>query len=141
LALLIACRTAMRAKEVLQVCKGAFRHGGAVLLVSHKMQYKTGKMREVPLGKRAQRVLRPFVKADRVFSISAETRDKLTRDIIDRLGFEDLRFHDSRATALTHMSRRVNVMTLVKISGHSDVNTLMHRYYRESAAAIASRLD
>ncbi|MFP3656085.1 integrase, partial [Burkholderia sp. SIMBA_052] len=51
-----------------------------------------------------------------------------------------LHFHDSRAEALTRMSRKVDVMTLARISGHADLRILQRTYYRESAADIAARL-
>lgn len=34
---------------------------------------------------------------------------------------EDLHFHDARAEALTLLARRVDVLTLAKISGHKDI--------------------
>lgn len=53
---------------------------------------------------------------------------------------EDLHFHDSRAEALTRLARKVDVMTLARISGHKDLRVLLETYYRESAADIAKRL-
>jgi hypothetical protein len=50
------------------------------------------------------------------------------------------KYQDSRAEALTLLSRRMDVMTLARISGHRDLRTLMESYYRESAGQIASRL-
>ena len=52
----------------------------------------------------------------------------------------DLHFHDARATALTLLSRKVDVMTLAKISRHKDINLLQNTYYRESAENIAKRI-
>jgi len=52
----------------------------------------------------------------------------------------DLRFHDARASALTRLARREDVMTLARISGHTDLNQLLKSYYRESASEIAARL-
>ena len=53
---------------------------------------------------------------------------------------EDLHFHDSRAEALTRMARKVDVMTLAKISGHKDLRMLQNVYYRESPEEIAQRI-
>ena len=140
LALLIACRTGMRSKEILQIGKSAFLAGGSVLRVSHKMQYKDGKPRDIPLFPSARRLFKPFLEVEKLFSIDARSRDALTRDVIKRLMLENLHFHDTRGTALTHMSRRVDVLTLARISGHKDINLLYNRYYRERAEAIANRL-
>lgn len=43
------------------------------------------------------------------------------------------------AAPLTRMSRRVDILTLQKISGHVDIGQLAS-YYRESPADIAKRL-
>ena len=53
---------------------------------------------------------------------------------------DGLTFHDSRATALTLLSRKVDVMTLARISRHNDLTLLQRVYYRESAEEIAARL-
>ncbi len=141
LALMIACRTGMRSKEILQIGKSAFLAGGSVLRVNHKMQYKNdGKPRDIPLFPSARRLFKPFQGVDKLFTMTAGYRDTRTRTVIERLMLEDLRFHDARATALTHMSKKVDVMTLAKISGHKSIKTLYERYYREKPADIAARL-
>jgi integrase len=45
-----------------------------------------------------------------------------------------------RAEALTRLARKVDVLTLAKISGHKDLRILQNAYYREAAAEIAARL-
>ena len=57
-----------------------------------------------------------------------------------RAQVDGLTFHDSRATALTLLSRKVDVMTLARISRHNDLTLLQRVYYRESAEEIAARL-
>jgi integrase len=74
------------------------------------------------------------------FTVSSASLDALFRKARDRLLLEDLHFHDSRAEALTRLARKVDVMTLARISGHKDLRTLMETYYRESASDIAARL-
>ena len=44
------------------------------------------------------------------------------------------------AEALTLLSRKVDVQTLQKISGHVDINVLIRHYYRESAEQVAARI-
>ena len=58
---------------------------------------------------------------------------------VRRLGIADLRLYDARAAALTSMSRRVDLLTLARISGHRDLSQLQI-YYRSTAAQIADRL-
>lgn len=44
------------------------------------------------------------------------------------------------ATALTLLSRKMDALTLARISRHKDLNILMQRYYRETAESISARL-
>ena len=53
---------------------------------------------------------------------------------------QDLHFHDSRADALTRLSRRMDVMRLARISGHRDLRQLLQTYYRETAADVAASI-
>ena len=47
---------------------------------------------------------------------------------------------DERKAIETLLSRRVDVLTLARISGHLDVSLLLRVYYRETAQEIAARL-
>ncbi|WP_439684877.1 Integrase [Cupriavidus oxalaticus] len=140
LAFLVGLRTAMRAGEILSLGKSTLDLQRRVATVQHKMQYLTGRPREVPLTKHAVRLLRPVADRANCFTIDSASLDALFRKARARLLIEDLHFHDSRAEALTRLSRRVDVMTLAKISGHKDLRILQETYYRESAADIAKRL-
>ncbi len=77
---------------------------------------------------------------DVYFTISSASLDVLFRKVRDYLMLENLHFHDSRADALTRMSRKMDVMTLARVSGHRDLRQLLDAYSRESAADIASRI-
>ena len=88
----------------------------------------------------AVRLLRPVASRDSCFSLTSASLDALFRKARDKLLIEDLHFHDTRGEALTRLSRRVDVMTLARISGHKDLRILMQHYYRESAAQIAARI-
>jgi integrase len=65
--------------------------------------------------------------------------DALFRKARDQCRLDGFTFHDSRATALTLLSRRVDILTLQRISGHRNLSELT-TYYRESSASIALRL-
>lgn len=140
LAFMLALRTGMRAGELLALKPGMIDLTRGVLRVPHKMQRITGAPREVPLTPRAVRLLRPVAHRDPVLQVSAGSLDALFRKTREQCGLEGFTFHDSRATALTHLARRVDVLTLQRISGHKDIRTLASVYYRESAESIASRL-
>ena len=145
LAFLVAIRSAMRAGEILSLGKNTLDMHRRVARVPHKTQHLTGRPREIPLTRHALRLLRPVADREKCFTISSASLDTLFRKARDRLAvaypsIADLHFHDSRAEALTLLSRKVDVMTLAKISGHADLKILQHVYYRESAEDIAARL-
>ena len=140
LAFLVALRSAMRAGEILSLGRANLDLKRRVAAVEHKTQHLTGRPREVPLTRHAVRLLRPVAGRERCFTVSSAVLDARFRKARDRLLIKDLHFHDSRAEALTRLSRKVDVMTLAKISGHKDLRILQNAYYRETAAEIAARL-
>lgn len=140
LAFMVALRSGMRAGEILSLSSGNLDLRRRVASVQHKTQHLTGKPRDVPLTRAAIRLLRPVADRERCFTITSAVLDTLFRKSRDRLLIEDLHFHDSRAEALTRLARKVDVMTLAKISGHKDVRLLVNAYYRETAEQIAARL-
>lgn len=140
LAFMVALRSAMRAGEILSLGASNLDLKRRVASVAHKTQHLTGKPRDVPLTRQAVRLLRPVADRERCFTISSAVLDTLFRKARDRLLIEDLHFHDSRAEALTRLARKVDVMTLAKISGHKDLRILSQVYYRETAEQIAARL-
>lgn len=133
LAFLLALRTAMRAGEVLQLTRDV----GAVAVVRHKQQHITGRPRHVPLTPRARRLAAKIPAGG--WTITSATLDALFRKAKDSLLIDDLHFHDTRAEALTRFARRVDLLTLARISGHRDLR-ILNAYYRESAESIAGRL-
>lgn len=145
LTFLIALRTAMRAGEILSLGKSTLDMKRRVARVPHKTQHITGKPREIPLSRHAIRLLKPVAEREKCFDVEADSHSTLFRKARTQLAvlypsIADLHFHDSRAEALTRLSRKVDVMTLAKISGHADLKILMATYYRESAEDIAARL-
>lgn len=136
----LALRTGMRAGELLALTDANVDLARGVATVPHKMQRLTGGPRAVPLSAKAVRIMRPLMGRGRLLQVSSGSLDALFRKTRDQLGLAGFTFHDSRATALTHLARRVDVMTLARVSGHKDIRVLMEHYYREDAASIASRL-
>ena len=145
-AYLISHRTALRAGEILNLSIDTVDLSNKVIrLIEHKTMEREGQ-RFVPITRQAARLLSILDKSARAagranyFEISSQSLDVLFRRSRDQLLIHDLRFHDARAAALTRLARRVDVMTLARISGHKDLNQLLKSYYRESAAEIAARL-
>lgn len=139
-ALLVSLRTGMRSGEVLSLGRANTDMDRRVARVEHKTQHLTGELRAVPFTTRAARLLQAVADREAFFTITDAERDVLFREARDSLMLGNVRFHDARATALTLLARKVDVMTLAKISGHKDLRILLQVYYRESAEDIAKRL-
>lgn len=140
LAFLLALRTAMRAGELLSLSDETVNLETRVAKVPHKTQHITGRLREVPLTKHAVRLLKPRMGRGMVFDVSDKSLDALFRKARNALMIPDLHFHDSRAEALTRLAKKVDVLTLARISGHKDLRMLNEVYYRESTEDIAKRI-
>lgn len=126
----ISLRTAMRLKE----CLAAPEHYNPKTRTVTLSDTKTGR-RVIPIGKRAGKLLeRP------AFKVEANEASTLFAKLTKRLMIDGVTFHDARATALTHLARQVDVLTLARVSGHRDIALLNAVYYRESVSDVAQRL-
>ena len=133
-AFLIALRTGMRQGEVLQLTPSRV---DLVKRIAYVKDTKNGDDRDVPMTRAGARLFRGW----KGWTVSSQSADALFRKARIRCGIEDLHFHDSRAEGLTRLARKVDVLTLARISGHRDLNFLLRVYYRETAEQIAARLD
>lgn len=125
----VALHTAMRLSEVL----AAKVDGKVAILPKDKV---TNAPVKVPLARKGALLLKRYGP----FTVNANEASTLFSTLCDELLIEGLTFHDSRATALTLLSRRVDVLTLSRISRHKDLSLLLSTYYRESVEDIAERL-
>jgi integrase len=126
----IALRSGMRLAEVLQAPDNfdVKRH-----VVTIKT--KTEALARIPIGRVAAKLLhRPS------FEVGPNEGSTLFSKLCKELLISGLTFHDTRGTALTHLSRKVDVLTLAKISRHKDLSLLSNVYYRETADSIAARI-
>lgn len=142
-ALMLALRTAMRSGEILGLDADRVNLQTRVIRLDvHKTVRFTGRPRLVPITRQAARLLAVLSagRAGALFTVSHQSRDALFRKALEQRQMKGFTFHDARATALTHMARRVDVLTLQKISGHADVGLLARVYYRESAEDVAARI-
>ncbi|MEM7210865.1 MAG: site-specific integrase [Pseudomonadota bacterium] len=131
-----AIETAMRAGEI---CGLHRRHITGP--VAHLPETKNGRARDVPLSSAARTLLGDLPETDGpLFGMTSRQLDGLFRKVRSKTTIEGLRFHDSRAEALTRLSKKVEILTLARISGHTNIAQLM-TYYRETAEQIAEQLD
>lgn len=132
-----AMETAMRAGEIVGL---TWARVDLQKRVAHLPMTKNGKPRDVPLSSAAVALLQDLPRMDPVFGLTSRQLDALWRRLRDRAAVNGLRFHDSRAAATTMLARKVDVLDLARITGHTDLRQLISTYYRESAADIAGRL-
>ena len=134
-AMLLALETAMRAGEL---CSLSPRTVFLDKRYARLEQTKNGLARDVPLSSRAIDILS---RVDCDLRLKPEQLDANFRKYRDRLGIENLHFHDTRHTAITRIAsaRTLDVLELARMTGHSNINQL-RSYYNESATNIAKRL-
>lgn len=129
LAFLITLSTSLRASECLRVGPDTYDRATRVVVVKAK-----GRMRsEIPVPRRGAK----HCELAR-FTITPADLDAGFRAARDTCMVGDLRFHDGRASALTWLAKRVDVLRLSRISQHSDLAMLSRVYYRATAAEIAA---
>ena len=124
----IALHTGMRLGEIIE---GSYDSKRRVYMLKRT---KTTGYIEVPITKRAMKLL------PETFTVGANEASTLFSRLTRQLLIKGLTFHDTRATALTLLSRRVDVMTLARISRHKDLKILLNTYYRETAEQISARI-
>lgn len=129
----IALRTAMRLKEAVMAPERFDKQRRVVDLTSSKT---AANGETVPLTKQGYRLMLTMPPK---FEIDEARASMLFCILTDKLLIKGLQFRDARATALTLMARKMDVLTLARISRHKDLKMLLV-YYRESPEDISRRL-
>lgn len=108
---------------------------------------KNGFARTVPLSSMAVKILKCLesVKSESdpsVFQLKSASHDVIFRKMknLAGLGDEDLHFHDTRREACSRLAKKVDVMTLAKISGHRDIKMLLNTYYAPDMTEVALQI-
>jgi len=136
-AFLFAIETAMRAGEI---C--GLRAEDVNGRVAHLPKTKNGYARNVPLSSRAIEILAQLPDGEStLFNVAGASLDALFRKAKARAIIEDLHFHDTRREALSRLAKKVDVLTLAKISGHRDLRILSNVYYQTDMGEVAGLLD
>lgn len=129
----IALRTAMRLKEAVAAPE-CFNAGTKTVTIPPS---KTNPLPEtIPLTRLGHRLMLKM----QPFKVKANEASTIFSDLCNQLLIEGLQFRDSRATAITLMARRMDILTLARITRHRDMQMLRDVYYRETAEEIAGRL-
>lgn len=128
LAFHLSLRTGMRLQEVLAAPEN-YDEKRKVVTVKTK---GAARGEEIPIGRLADKMLKKVS-----FTAGPNEASVLFSKLCRNLLIKGLTFHDARATALTHLSKKVDVLTLGKISRHKDLNLLLNTYYRTTAEDIS----
>lgn len=139
-AMLFALRCGMRAGEICAL-EWSDVHVDYVHVRRQKSIEGQEDERDVPLSRAARRAIEGMRGWDspKVFGLRSQTLDALFRKLRDRAGLKGFTFHDTRHTAATMISRKVDVLTLCKIFGWKDLKRAL-TYYNPTASDIAKRL-
>ncbi len=129
----LAIETAMRAGELLSVNKKTF-HDKFVTLP----KTKNGSKRDVPLSLEARKLFEKVLSSD--LRLTSSNLDALFRKYRNKTDIIDLHFHDTRHTAITKLSKKIDVLDLARMVGHKDLKNLLI-YYNEKPENIADKLD
>jgi integrase len=133
-----AIETAFRAQEICNLTWGDI--SGSVAKINDS-KTRAG-VRSVPLSTRAREIIEQCKGIDEklVFNIKTSQLDSLFRKAKKLALIEGVHFHDSRATAITRLAKKLDILDLAKIIGHKDLRMLMV-YYRENVESLVSKLD
>ena len=142
---LFAIETAMRAGEI---CNLKWEDVNFEKSTAFLPKTKNGFARTIPLSSMAVKILKHLegVKNEgnsTVFQVKSGSHDAAFRKMKELAGLvdEDLHFHDTRREALSRLAKKVDVMTLAKISGHRDIKILLNTYYAPDMSDVAGLLD
>ena len=146
-AFLLALETAMRAGEIVGMRWAEVDVARKQVLLPRT---KNGERRSVPLSSaalallelmRAKRMvrIRRGPDAGRVFHVDARSLDVTFRRARKDAKLAGFVFHDSRATAITRLAKKLQPLELARMTGHKDLNELLS-YYAEPVESIADRL-
>jgi integrase len=134
----IALRTAMRLKEVFLAKKE-----GVLAVIDDSKTTRKGRRVTIPLTYQGRRVMDRY--KDIKWVVAPNEASVLFNKACVQCGVripgeDGVTFHDSRATALTSMARKMPVEKLQRISRHKDINILVSTYYRATNEQIAQSL-
>lgn len=136
-AFLFAIETAMRAGEIRLL---TWANIDLEQRVAHLPKTKNGDKRNVPLSSKAISILQARQNQPLPFDIKAHTLCMTFKIKCRQCGINDATFHDTRHTAITRLAKKLQPFDLARMVGHKNM-TMTLRYYNETAADIAKKLD
>lgn len=139
--IVLALTTAMRQGEILSLRWDNIRLKNGI---AHLPETKNGTKRDVPLSMRARDVLKSLGThtSGKVFSYTADGIKSTWRFMLQKLGIQNLRFHDLRHEAVSRLVElgTLDIMEVAAISGHKSLS-MLKRYTHLSALRLVSKLE
>lgn len=141
IAFIVATQSGMRLNEICSIRSSWWNKSGRVISLPASIT-KTDTSREVPLSTVATDALSRLTERSNgmLFNVDAQSASTFFRRIRLRAGIKDGTFHDSRHYAVTHLARKLDVLSLARVIGHSNIQELM-TYYEADAVELATKLD
>lgn len=136
--MMFAVETGMRAQEI---CNLTWDDVNGKVATINKSKTDAG-VRDVPLSAQAIKIINQCngVDSKLIFGLKPSQIDSMFRKAKSYCMIEGLHFHDTRALAITRLSKKLDIYDLAKAIGHTDLSKLMI-YYRKTAKEIADQLN
>ncbi|MEZ5759098.1 MAG: site-specific integrase [Emcibacteraceae bacterium] len=136
-AFLLAIETAMRQGEIWGL---DWSHIHLDQKYVHLPKTKNGKARDVPLTERAIELFKKLDQDRKPFPFPQYSCGTIFRHAVTMAGVNDFTFHDTRHEAITRLARKLDMLDLARMVGHTDPRSLM-TYYNATATEMANRLN
>lgn len=102
---------------------------------------KNGTSREVPLSLKAIELLQSLSPGTgKVFNFSQASAGVIFRRVLELCSIEDMTWHDTRHSAVTRLAKKLDMLTLAKMTGHKDPRMLAI-YFNPTSHDTAQLLD
>lgn len=151
-AFLIAIETGMRAGEICSIEPDRLDLEKRTVYL-REIDTKTRTPRTVPLSERAVALFRklepfddlPLIKRKMgdvypIMRMKSGTLSTMFANALEKTDIQNLTFHDTRHEAITRLAKKIHVLDLARMVGHTDINQLM-TYYDREAHELALDLD
>lgn len=139
-ALHFSIETALRAQEICNL-KFSDINGRVAHITTSKTR---AGIRQVPLSSRAMNIIKRLQYAklgsERIFALTPDQLSSNFRRLKSMAKLTGFTFHDARATAITKLAKKIDILDFAKMIGHKNLGMLMV-YYRESAEQLVDKLD
>jgi integrase/predicted RNase H-like HicB family nuclease len=139
--IVLALETAMRQGEILSL---VWEHVDLRRGTAHLPQTKNGSQRDVPLSPVARDAVMRLRRREQgpIFSYTTAGLQSTWRFMLDKLGIDNLRFHDLRHEAISRLFElgTLDTMEVASISGHRSLS-MLRRYTHLRAQKLAKKLE